>query len=145
MMKDIGLMKEPGRSWIEVGGKVYSFVVGDNLSPGSGEITEMWRRLEEKISDLGYKPNTDCVLHELKEEEKIEILKGHSEKLAISFGLLKTSKGSTLRICKNLRICADCHCAAKLVSKAVEREIIVRDNKRFHHFKDGFCSCGDYW
>lgn len=144
-MKDTGLQKEVGRSWIELKGKVYSFVVRDNLFPEAGEVREIWRILEEKISNLGYKPNTSCVLHELKEEEKIEILRGHSEKLAISFGLLKTNNGSTLRICKNLRICADCHVAAKLISKVVSREIIIRDNKRFHHFKDGFCSCGDYW
>jgi hypothetical protein len=31
------------------------------------------------------------------------------------------------------------------MSKIVGRELIVRDNKRFHHFKDGKCSCGDYW
>lgn len=144
-MKEIGLQKEAGRSWIELGGKIYSFLAGDNLLPESGEIREMWKRLEEKISDLGYRPDTSCVLHELEEEEKIERLRGHSEKLAISFGLLKTSKGSTIRVCKNLRICLDCHNAAKFISKAVGREIIVRDHKRFHHFKDGLCSCSDYW
>ncbi|GMY15433.1 pentatricopeptide repeat-containing protein At1g18485 [Fagus crenata] len=144
-MKDTGLQKDAGRSWIELGGKVYSFVVGDELLSESEEIRYMWRRLEEKISKIGYKPNTDSVLHELREEEKIEVLRGHSEKLAISFGLLNTTKGVTLRICKNLRICVDCHNAAKLISKAAEREIIVRDNKRFHHFKHGFCSCQDYW
>ena len=145
IMKETGLQKDAGRSWIELGGEVFSFVVGDELLSESEEIRDIWRRLEEKISIIGYKPNTDSVLHELREEEKIEVLRGHSEKLAISFGLLKTTKGATLRICKNLRICVDCHNAAKLISKAVEREIIVRDNKRFHHFKDGFCSCQDYW
>lgn len=145
IMKETGLQKDAGRSWIELGGEVFSFVVGDELLSESEEIRDVWRRLEEKISIIGYKPNTDSVLHELREEEKIEVLRGHSEKLAISFGLLKTTKGATLRICKNLRICVDCHNAAKLISKAVEREIIVRDNKRFHHFKGGFCSCQDYW
>jgi pentatricopeptide repeat protein len=144
-MKENGLRKDAGRSWIEVGGKVYSFVVGDDMLLKSEEIRNMWRRLEEKISKIGYKPNTESVLHELSEEEKIEVLRGHSEKLAISFGLLKTTKGATLRICKNLRICVDCHNVAKLISSAVEREIVVRDNKRFHHFKDGFCSCRDFW
>ncbi|XP_004301089.1 PREDICTED: pentatricopeptide repeat-containing protein At1g18485-like [Fragaria vesca subsp. vesca] len=144
-MREIGLQKEAGRSWIELGGQVYSFVAGDNSLPESGEIRKMWTRLEERISKLGYTPNTDSVLHELDYAEKIEILRGHSEKLAISFGLLKMNKGATVRVCKNLRICLDCHNAAKLISKAVEREIIVRDNKRFHHFKDGLCSCGDYW
>ncbi|KAL6281491.1 hypothetical protein ACE6H2_018372 [Prunus campanulata] len=146
LMKGMGLQKDAGHSWIEVGGQVYSFVAGDTSLPESGEIKKMWSRLEEKISKFGYRPNTGSVLHELEEEEeKIEILRGHSEKLAISFGLLKMSKGATLRICKNLRICVDCHNAAKLISKVVEREIVVRDNKRFHHFKHGLCSCGDYW
>ncbi|CAL2262096.1 unnamed protein product [Prunus armeniaca] len=98
----------------------------------------MWSRLEEKISKFGYRPYTGSVLHELEEEEeKIEILRGHSEKLAISFILLKMSKGATLRV--------DCHNAAKLISKVVERERVVRDNKLFHNFKHGLCSCGDYW
>ncbi|BFG32720.1 hypothetical protein CerSpe_189940 [Prunus speciosa] len=70
----------------------------------------MWSRLEEKISKFGYRPNTGSVLHELEEEEEeeIEILRRHSEKLAISFGLLKMSKGATLRV--------DYHNAAKLIS-----------------------------
>ncbi|GKV23361.1 hypothetical protein SLEP1_g33097 [Rubroshorea leprosula] len=32
-----------------------------------------------------------------------------------------------------------------LISKIGKREIIARDSSRFHHFKDGVCSCGDYW
>ncbi|KAJ8752287.1 hypothetical protein K2173_003923 [Erythroxylum novogranatense] len=145
VMKEKNLHKDAGCSWIELGGKLYSFIVGDNLLPEAQEIRRMWRRLEEKISILGYKPNTSCVLHELEEQEKIKLLQGHSEKLAICFGLLKTNSGTVLRVYKNLRICIDCHNAAKLISKAVQRDIIVRDNKRFHHFRDGCCSCGDYW
>ncbi|XP_071693808.1 pentatricopeptide repeat-containing protein At1g18485-like [Rutidosis leptorrhynchoides] len=141
-MKKIGLKKEVGCSWIEVKGKVYNFFASDKSTP---DIHNMWRILEEDITLLGYKPDTRCVLHELKEDEKVDILRGHSEKLAVSFGLLRTGEGKTLRIFKNLRICEDCHSAIKLVSKAVNREIIVRDNKRFHHFKDGCCSCRDYW
>uniref|UniRef100_A0A453RXP9 DYW domain-containing protein n=1 Tax=Aegilops tauschii subsp. strangulata TaxID=200361 RepID=A0A453RXP9_AEGTS len=50
-----------------------------------------------------------------------------------------------MRIFKNLRVCGDCHNAAKLISKIEDREIILRDTTRFHHFKGGHCSCGDYW
>ncbi|KAK9278455.1 hypothetical protein L1049_028020 [Liquidambar formosana] len=60
-MKKIGLRKDAGRSWIEVGGEVYNFVVGDELLPESVEIREMWRRLEEKITAIGYKPNTGSI------------------------------------------------------------------------------------
>ncbi|KAB2085710.1 hypothetical protein ES319_A05G417100v1 [Gossypium barbadense] len=144
-MKEVGLQKDAGRSWIELGGKVYSFMAGNTSFTGSKQMQNMWRRLEEKIRKIGYKPNTDSALHELAEDEKIEVLRGHSEKQAICVGLLRTSKGETLRINKNLRICVDCHNAAKLISKVVEREIVIRDNKRFHHFRNGFCSCGDYW
>ncbi|KAJ4960625.1 hypothetical protein NE237_020535 [Protea cynaroides] len=144
-MKEMGLQKDAGCSWIQVKGKVYKFVVGDDARPESEEIRKMWRALEEKIVGLGHVPDTNSVLHALTEHEKAEVLRGHSEKLAIAFGLLNTPEGVTVRVCKNLRICVDCHNAAKLVSKVVERDIVVRDNKRFHHFRNGFCSCGDYW
>ncbi|CAL9180332.1 unnamed protein product [Musa hybrid cultivar] len=144
-MKEIGLQKDPGFSWIDVGGRVFNFVSGDNRLPESDEIHRMWCSLEEKIRGIGYIPDTSSVLHEKGEEEKLKILQGHSEKQAISFGLLKTSGNKKIRVCKNIRICRDCHNAAKLVSKVVGREIIVRDNKRFHHFRDGWCSCGDFW
>ncbi|CAN7014962.1 unnamed protein product [Brassica oleracea var. botrytis] len=44
-----------------------------------------------------------------------------------------------------LHVCNDCHNFIKIMSKIIGRELIVRDNKRFHHFRDGKCSCGDYW
>ncbi|KAD4385419.1 hypothetical protein E3N88_25587 [Mikania micrantha] len=141
-MKELGLKKEVSCSWIELKGKVYNFFAGDKILPN---IHDMWRKLEDDITQHGYKPDTKCVLHDLKEDEKVDILRGHSEKLAVSFGLLRSCKGETLRIFKNLRICEDCHNAIKLVSKAVDREIIIRDNKRFHHFRYGHCSCGEYW
>lgn len=144
-VREKGLQKDAGCSWMEVGGKIYNFVVGDYMLSKSEATREMWSELEEKITKIGYIPDTSSVLHDVAEEEKLEILRGHSEKIAVSFGLLKTKAGMTLRVCKNLRICSDCHNAIKLVSKVVNREIVVRDNKRFHHFKNGCCSCGDYW
>ncbi|KVI08097.1 hypothetical protein Ccrd_013532 [Cynara cardunculus var. scolymus] len=32
----------------------------------------------------------------------------------------------------------------KFVSFVEKRKIIIRDTRRFHHFADGLCSCGDY-
>ncbi|KAJ3676414.1 hypothetical protein LUZ60_003826 [Juncus effusus] len=143
-----GLYKDPGFSWIEIGGTIYSFLAGDNegLICEIGEIRAFWGKLEEKIREIGYLPDTSVVLHEISEGEKLEKLRGHSEKLAISFGLLR-NKGTMkkIRVFKNVRMCRDCHNAIKYVSKVVKKEIVVRDNKRFHHFKDGFCSCGDFW
>ncbi|KAL0384205.1 UNVERIFIED_CONTAM: Pentatricopeptide repeat-containing protein, mitochondrial [Sesamum radiatum] len=92
-----------------------------------------------------YVPDTRYVLHDIDQEAKEQALLYHSERLAIAYGLISTPARTPLRIIKNLRVCGDCHNAIKIMSRIVGRELIVRDNKRFHHFKDGKCSCNDYW
>ena len=74
-----------------------------------------------------------------------KFLCGHSENLAVVCGLLNAGPGSPLRVMKNLRICGDCHVVIKFISHFEGREILLRDTNRFHHFKDGVCSCGDFW
>lgn len=106
---------------------------------------EKLRSLSKEVRDAGYVPDTRFVLHDLDQEAKEKALFYHSERLAIAYGLINTSPGTTLRIMKNLRICGDCHNFIKILSKIEDREFIVRDNKRFHHFKAGNCSCRDYW
>ncbi|XP_010500283.1 PREDICTED: pentatricopeptide repeat-containing protein DWY1, chloroplastic-like isoform X2 [Camelina sativa] len=103
------------------------------------------KSLEKEVRAAGYVPDTKYVLHDIDEESKEKALMHHSERLAIAFGLINTSPGTTIRVMKNLRICGDCHNFIKILSSIEDREIIVRDNKRFHHFRDGSCSCGDYW
>ncbi|KAH0454778.1 hypothetical protein IEQ34_016702 [Dendrobium chrysotoxum] len=109
-----------------------------NLHPKKREAYEKVRELHTAIREAGYVPDTRFVLHDIDEEAKEKSLMYHSERLAIAYGLIGTPPGTTLRIMKNLRICGDCHNAVKIMSKVVEREIIVRDNKRFHHFRDAF-------
>ncbi|ONK70006.1 uncharacterized protein A4U43_C05F29230 [Asparagus officinalis] len=103
------------------------------------------RSIIPKVKERGYVPDTRYVLHDIDQEAKEQALMYHSERLAIAYGLISTPARTPLRIIKNLRVCGDCHNAIKIMSKIVGRELIVRDNKRFHHFKDGKCSCGDYW
>jgi pentatricopeptide repeat protein len=145
MMKDKRLKKMPGQSWIEIDKVVYSFGVGDKSHPQMQEIYTMLERLSGQIKEAGYVPDTEFVLHDIEEEQKEHILSHHSEKLAIAFGLINTSNGTSIRVVKNLRVCRDCHSSIKFISKIVARVIVVRDVNRFHHFKDGQCSCGDYW
>ncbi|RWR95072.1 pentatricopeptide repeat-containing protein, chloroplastic isoform X1 [Cinnamomum micranthum f. kanehirae] len=144
-MKEMGVRKEPGCSWIEASDEVHKFMSGDESHPQSAELHGLLEELSEKMGKEGYVPDTSCVLHNVREEEKEWLLCGHSERLAIAFGILNSPPGTTIRVAKNLRVCNDCHVATKYISKIVEREIVVRDVRRFHHFKDGFCSCGDYW
>ncbi|XP_057823026.2 pentatricopeptide repeat-containing protein At3g12770 [Cryptomeria japonica] len=145
LMKDRGIKKTPGCSLIEVNNQIHAFVVGDESHPQSEQIYAMLKSLAREMEDAGYVPCTSSVLHDVEEEVKENMLFSHSEKLAIAFGLISTSPGMPIRITKNLRVCGDCHNATKFIAKIVKREIIVRDANRFHHFKDGSCSCGDYW
>ena len=69
----------------------------------------------------------------------------HRERLAVAFGLISTSEKTTIRIVNNLRICGDCHSFMKVTSQVYNREIVIRDNGRFHRFQGGQCSCRDYW
>eukprot|EP01018_Ginkgo_biloba_P030678 Gb_05649 [translate_table: standard] len=145
MMKHRRITKMPGCSWIEVDSKVHTFLVGDRSHPQTHEIYTKLDRLSGKMKEAGYVPNTNFALYDVEEEHKEHIVGHHSEKLAIAFGLINTSLGTPIRIVKNLRVCGDCHSAIKFISKIVAREIVLRDAYRFHHFKDGQCSCGDYW
>ncbi|KAE8723569.1 Pentatricopeptide repeat-containing protein [Hibiscus syriacus] len=145
LMKNRGVKKTPGCSSILVDGVIHEFVAGDDSQSQAIEIFEMWEKLVDYMKLRGYKPDTSVVLLDVEEKEKEKFLYRHSEKLALCFGLLNTPPGSVIRIMKNLRVCEDCHAAFKLISSIVSREIVVRDRNRFHCFKDGACSCQDYW
>ncbi|KAL8268956.1 hypothetical protein R6Q59_002754 [Mikania micrantha] len=110
----------------------------------SKDIYKYLEDIKEKMRVEGYVPELDVVFEKVDVETKEEMLFDYSERLAIAFGILSTSNGDVLRVMKNLRVCVNCHNVIKFISRIACREIIVRDAKRFHHFKDGFCSCGDY-
>ncbi|KAJ4970854.1 hypothetical protein NE237_003953 [Protea cynaroides] len=145
LMNDRGVKKVPGFSMIELDGVVNEFIAGGRTHPHANEIYAKLDEMLESIRSAGYVPDTEELLHDIDGEDKKNPLKYHSEKLAIAYGLLKTKPGATIRITKNLRVCKDCHHASKLISKIFYREIVVRDRNRFHHFRNGECSCNDYW
>lgn len=145
VMKEKRIGKLPGYSLIEIGGKIHKFTIGDKSHPEMEKIERKWEEIVGKIREMGYKGNTTEVLFDIDEEEKESALYRHSEKLAIAFGIMKTTAQTTIRIVKNLRVCDDCHMATKLISEVFERNFIVRDRNRFHHFSKGACSCRDYW
>lgn len=140
-----GLRKIPGTSWIVIKNQVHSFTVGDRSHPQSDKIYTKLSCITAGIREIGYVPDLSWVLHDVVDEEKDQKLFSHSEKLAIAFGLLNVSAGAPILITKNLRVCGDCHTFSKCISKFAQREIILRDTNRFHHFVDGVCSCKDYW
>ncbi|KAL3818624.1 hypothetical protein ACJIZ3_004529 [Penstemon smallii] len=144
-MRDTGVKKQPGYSWVEVLNKIHTFSVGDSAHPEIESIVEFLEELDLRMKEEGYVSATKLVLHDVEEEEKQNMLKYHSEKLAAAYGIMKIPAGRPIRVFKNLRVCEDCHTAIKHIAKIVGRVIILRDPNRFHHFKGGVCNCGDYW
>ncbi|CAA6659020.1 unnamed protein product [Spirodela intermedia] len=137
LMSEQGIRKVPGCSSIEVGGAVHEFLAGDTRHPQSEKIYAMLRVMEERVGLVGYAADlSQAPMVAEHDDERRRSLRLHSERLAIA---------ASIRIFKNLRVCRDCHEMTKLVTLAFGVEIIVRDRTRFHHFKDGLCSCADYW
>ncbi|KAL4586438.1 hypothetical protein LXL04_011074 [Taraxacum kok-saghyz] len=110
-IKNLKLQKSPGWSSIEIKGQIHTYLSD----------------VKERMKVEGYVPETSVVFEKVDEEMKEEMLYWHSERLAIAFGILNTSHGEVLRVMKNLRF----------ISRISGREIVVRDVKRFHRFKDG--------
>ncbi|KAL8462578.1 hypothetical protein ACS0TY_033566 [Phlomoides rotata] len=134
MMRERGLKKDPGYSYVECKGRTHLFLAGDRSHPQAKEIYE-------KLEDLAREIENDQVSNSTSNV--------HSERLAIAYALLNisTSYSNTndILVIKNLRICGDCHMFVKSVSKIVSCQFVVRDATRFHHFNGGSCSCNDYW
>ncbi|KAG9441955.1 hypothetical protein H6P81_017809 [Aristolochia fimbriata] len=146
LMKCKGVAKVPGLTTIELKGVVHQFVAGDSSHPAVSNIYNKLSEITNRLKNaFGYLPDTKEALFDIEEEEKEHILSVHSEKLAIAYGLIQSNPPEPVRIVKNLRVCMDCHHWTKMISEIYEREIIMRDRNRFHHFVKGRCSCRDYW
>ncbi|KAL0905652.1 hypothetical protein M5K25_024088 [Dendrobium thyrsiflorum] len=146
LMKERGLTVDPGCSWVEAKGKIHAFLSGDESHPQmkeiNGVLTGLYDRIEVASLDVQKNGFEDDI-----EASKADIFCGHSERLAVAFGLISSTPGTPIQVTKNLYMCKSCHHIVKWISKIVRRDITVRDAEQFHLFKDGRCSCGDeeYW
>lgn len=146
LMTDKGVTKEPGCSSIEIDGIAHEFFAGDTSHPQTKQIYGVLDLIDEKLKSRGYTPDySQAAMVDELDDGKQSSLRLHSERLAIALGILNLKPGLPIRVFKNLRVCKDCHEVTKLISRIFNVEIIVRDRARFHHFKDGSCSCMDYW
>nr|XP_023879619.1 pentatricopeptide repeat-containing protein At4g35130, chloroplastic-like [Quercus suber]POE76647.1 pentatricopeptide repeat-containing protein, chloroplastic [Quercus suber] len=144
MIKE-GLEKTKGCSVVEINSRTCRFVNNDRSHAETNMIYDVLDIIMRKIGE-------DIFVHSLTKFRPLDLRKNranspqrHSVRLAISFGLISTTIGSPILVRKNTRICEDCHIVAKKISEITRREIIVGDSKVFHHFRDGHCSCRDYW
>ncbi|KAK9919827.1 hypothetical protein M0R45_028402 [Rubus argutus] len=69
-MKEMGVEKETGNSWIEIEKKVQSFVVGDQMHPQTEIIYRVLAELLRLMKDEGYVPDERFILYYLDQDEK---------------------------------------------------------------------------
>ncbi|XP_031478545.1 pentatricopeptide repeat-containing protein At3g24000, mitochondrial-like isoform X1 [Nymphaea colorata] len=154
IMKEEKIVKLQDWSWISIKGVVYSFRANDRSLPQTVYIHEYLENLLKKSKEMGYIAEKNAEIAEDEEDEqrfvdqenctKECVATYHSELLAVAFGLINVQDGASIRIIKNIRMCRDCHSVIKTFSIITQREIIVRDGKRLHQFRNGVCSCGDF-
>ncbi|KMZ56505.1 Pentatricopeptide repeat-containing protein [Zostera marina] len=147
VMEKRGIKKPKGYSSIIVCQRMHVFSAGEKSHPEILDIQKMSVEIAEKLKQVGYVSNPNAnVMKYFDEEEMESYFLGHSERIAVAYGIMKSRDGRLpIYITKNLRICEDCHTAIALIAKIWDRKIVVRDRSRFHHFEDGNCSCHDFW
>eukprot|EP01124_Arcella_intermedia_P031431 TRINITY_DN7082_c0_g1_i1.p1 TRINITY_DN7082_c0_g1~~TRINITY_DN7082_c0_g1_i1.p1 ORF type:complete len:338 (+),score=81.50 TRINITY_DN7082_c0_g1_i1:947-1960(+) len=134
-MEKRGIKRFPPCSKIEIFGQMHSFSSGDDKHPQIHEINDFVNEMFQKMDKEGLLPSGVSA-----RVEKMNADHPHSELLAIAYGLMATPD-SALFITKNLRVCPGCHQIIKAISMVYKREIIIKEMTRFHHFKEGTCSC----
>ena len=78
MMKEKGLIVDPGCSWVEVKGKVHAFLNGDNFHPHMEEINAILEGFYEKMKAGGFNCQECSSLDKIK-TSKADIFCGHNE------------------------------------------------------------------
>ncbi|CAI9093204.1 OLC1v1028644C1 [Oldenlandia corymbosa var. corymbosa] len=147
VMEGLGIKKQTGLSWTEIGNQIHEFASGGRTHPLGDTILANTKDFIEKLKKMGYVPETSLALRDVEEEHREEELYYHSEKLALVYALMMNAAdfSGSIKIMKNIRICPDCHNFMKIASELAQKEIVVRDSNRFHIFKKGLCSCNDFW
>ena len=70
MMKERGVKKEPGRSWIEVKNSIHAFFVGDRLHPLAKLIYDYLDDLNKRAAEIGYVKERYNLLNEVEQGQK---------------------------------------------------------------------------
>ena len=153
IIKQNGWKKVPGWSKIEVNGKTHTFYAGHHSY--RKQFPDEWRAIQRNLNvmmdtiekEYGFQHIRAALTRKLWDGETLsQALRGHSEKVAITYLLMHAPPHQMLFIAKNLRVCLDCHAAFKLISKHIGREIRMTDNKIVHIFDGkGGCSCKDFY
>ncbi|KAK3145536.1 hypothetical protein QOZ80_3BG0254140 [Eleusine coracana subsp. coracana] len=140
------MTKETGIGWTEFGGSIHHFADGDTSCSQKNEfftrLEELFVRVKQKTEHGGMN-----VWESGFQSKRVaqSLISKHGELLAVANGLSTLPNTIPVKVMKNQRISWESHETLKLLSEGENREIIIRDPSRFHHFTQCSCSCQDYW
>ncbi|KAI6673549.1 hypothetical protein NL676_001455 [Syzygium grande] len=140
VMKERGVKKEPGRSWIEVKNSVHAFYAGDRLHPLTDEIYKNLGDLNSRAAEIGYVEKQLSLWSDAEQGQKDPMRFVHSEKLAIAFGLLSLPELIPVR---RLLVMNESKKSIRKMTDSGEQYCIVtlRDERHFPSLLVGILSC----
>jgi len=125
--------------------RMHEFRAGDTSHLGSEKTVSALRSLKVQMLDIGFVPATRVCFVTVEEEEKEEQLLFRSNKLAFAHAIINSEARRPLTVLQNMRTCIDGHNTFKMISLITGRALIQRDKKKYHFYKNGVCSCKDFW
>ncbi|KAG8094805.1 hypothetical protein GUJ93_ZPchr0012g18957 [Zizania palustris] len=97
LMLEKTVAKEPGQSWIILDNVLHTFHSSERFHPSKKDVDAKIKEICANIKAASFGPDLSCVLHDVDDEQKESMLLGHSEKLALTFGLMNTPPGLTIQ------------------------------------------------
>ncbi|XAR72676.1 hypothetical protein NMG60_11019396 [Bertholletia excelsa] len=145
LMRNRGLERTVGSSTVGINNKTHKFTNLDKSHANINMIYDVLHIMSRKIKEHRsiFRVSKFFPLDVI--SKRLSSPEYHSVRLAICYGLVTIPLGDPVLVRKNIRICEACHRAASKISEITKREIVVGDPKMYHHFRNGRCSCGDYW
>ncbi|KAJ4871845.1 Pentatricopeptide repeat-containing protein [Raphanus sativus] len=131
----------------KIGGRTLEFKAGDTSKLECSETVPLLRSLKVHMLEMGFVPAIRLVItmKGAEDEDKEEQLLLRSDKLAFAHAFLNTKPRGRVSVMQNMRICPDGHETCKMLTLITGRELVSRDSKRFHNYRNGVCSCKDHW
>ncbi|XP_024521940.1 pentatricopeptide repeat-containing protein At2g13600 isoform X1 [Selaginella moellendorffii] len=130
--KSLSRAQGQSSSWVDAAGTVHRFSSEKEKKMEHPQMEEIVAKLSLFLGDKTRNDDQVCE---------------QSERFAAGCALVNTAAGTDIRISKSGRVCGDCHDVLAAISRqgGGGRLVVCKDISCVHAFRDGHCSCGDFW
>ncbi|CAF3828030.1 unnamed protein product [Rotaria sordida] len=135
------------KSITNVNGQLWEFTVDDRSHPRFEEINAELDRIAIELVKHGHNLDSAWITPKVREATlRASASYYRSGRLALAFNLIQRSVPFFIQITNDIRTCQDCHEFMKPVVKLGQCKITICNSNRIHRFyKNGECSCKDYF